>query len=644
MFIRIFLLVFLCLQYASANLIITDSIDKYTDFSISYFFDETNTLNIEDMPTKNFTQKIQSQFTLGYAEKDVWFKIEIKNRSRTNDFVLYFTEPFWDKFDLYEKVKDTYVKQEAGLLTALNKRKIEDASPSFPLSINKGETKTLYINGHSVNGYLGAFELYTSKEFFRPSRITLNTFYLFYSGVFFIIILLNFFLLVEMRERIYAYYIGYVGAYIVFISMFSGSYLHLGFSGWNHGLHTTGAVVLMFMSLFSNSFLELDKHFPKADRVFRLFTFIFIIFALLMGFNIPYFTLIFNIFSCIFVMSLFLMAIKTCQLNKITTQYYLYALIIYMPTMGIMVLTFNSFVINNDITRYSFLAGSLIEIIFFSLILVSKFHIAKYDKIRLQKELLAIKQKNEDYLEQEIEKQRNELKKQNQQLLIQSRMAQMGEMISMIAHQWRQPLNNISLIVMDIQMKINFEQLKLEADAKTYILNHINDVNMYTQNLSTTIDDFRNFYKPNKKSDTIKLEEICTKSLAIVKSSLINNNVNVIEEYNSDETLEVYTNEMIQVVLNILKNAEDNFLEKDIKEAYIKITTNDKVISICDNGGGISDDIIDKIFDPYFSTKDEKNGTGLGLYMSKRIVEEHHKAKLKVENTDDGVCFKIELA
>ena len=101
---------------------------------------------------------------------------------------------------------------------------------------------------------------------------------------------------------------------------------------------------------------------------------------------------------------------------------------------------------------------------------------------------------------------------------------------------------------------------------------------------------------------------------------------------------------MIQVVLNILKNAEDNFLEKDIKEAYIKITTNDKVISICDNGGGISDDIIDKIFDPYFSTKDEKNGTGLGLYMSKRIVEEHHKAKLKVENTDDGVCFKIELA
>ena len=100
---------------------------------------------------------------------------------------------------------------------------------------------------------------------------------------------------------------------------------------------------------------------------------------------------------------------------------------------------------------------------------------------------------------------------------------------------------------------------------------------------------------------------------------------------------------MIQVVLNILKNAEDNFLEKDIKEPYIKISTNDKVLSICDNGGGIPDDNMNKIFDPYFSTKDEKNGTGLGLYMSKTIIEEHHNAKLEVENTDDGVCFTIKF-
>lgn len=234
-----------------------------------------------------------------------------------------------------------------------------------------------------------------------------------------------------------------------------------------------------------------------------------------------------------------------------------------------------------------------------------------------------------------------ELVKKDKLLIIQSRHAAMGEMISMIAHQWRQPLSVISATVMNIQAKIGLEQLKLEEDDKNYLLDHMNNIHRYIQNLSTTIDDFRNFYKPNKKSETIKLEEICLKSLSIIKTSLTNHNIGIIEDYCCEDKLDVYTNEMIQVVLNILKNAEDNFLEKDIKKPWIKISTNNKVLSICDNGGGIPEDIIDKIFDPYFSTKNDKNGTGLGLYMSKTIIEEHHKAKLKVENTEEGACFKI---
>ena len=243
----------------------------------------------------------------------------------------------------------------------------------------------------------------------------------------------------------------------------------------------------------------------------------------------------------------------------------------------------------------------------------------------------------------EHKKLQKEAKERDAQLLQKSRMAQMGEMISMIAHQWRQPLGAISASVIDIKMKIELESLKLEDSDEKYVLNQMNHIDLYTQNLSTTIDDFRNFYKPNKKLATIKLEEICIKSLAIVKTSIINSNIDVIEEYSSNKTLELYTNEMIQVILNILKNAQDNFLEKDIKEPYIKITTNDNVLSICDNGGGIPNNIIDKIFNPYFSTRDDKNGTGLGLYMSKLIVEEHHNATLDAVNTVDGVCFKIEF-
>ncbi|MEA3522308.1 MAG: HAMP domain-containing sensor histidine kinase, partial [Campylobacterota bacterium] len=106
---------------------------------------------------------------------------------------------------------------------------------------------------------------------------------------------------------------------------------------------------------------------------------------------------------------------------------------------------------------------------------------------------------------------------------------------------------------------------------------------------------------------------------------------------------ELYDSELMQVILNILKNAQDNFKEKSTQNAYIKITTHDKCITICDNGGGIPNAIIERIFDPYFSTKNEKNGTGLGLYMCKTIIEEHHKGSLHVKSSDKGVCFSIEL-
>jgi len=100
---------------------------------------------------------------------------------------------------------------------------------------------------------------------------------------------------------------------------------------------------------------------------------------------------------------------------------------------------------------------------------------------------------------------------------------------------------------------------------------------------------------------------------------------------------------LIQVILNILQNAQDNFKNKNIVNPFIKITTKNRTISICDNGGGITEDILEKIFDSYFSTKDEHNATGLGLYMSKTIVEEHHNGSLSVKNTNDGVCFTVEL-
>ncbi|MDH5464082.1 MAG: PAS domain-containing sensor histidine kinase [Thiovulaceae bacterium] len=251
-------------------------------------------------------------------------------------------------------------------------------------------------------------------------------------------------------------------------------------------------------------------------------------------------------------------------------------------------------------------------------------------------------------LEARIEKAVEEIHQKEVQLLQQSRLAQMGEMISMIAHQWRQPLTAISAISIDLQMKLILDDYK-SKDKKPLekFFSHteasLKKIDSYILNLTTTIDDFRNFYKPNKKSVKIKLEDVIEKSLNIIKPSLGSYNITIIEQYNSKEKIELYENEMMQVILNILKNAQDHLNEKNIKDPYIKIITEDNTIFICDNGGGIPENIIEKIFDPYFSTKYEKNGTGLGLYMSKTIVEEHHHGRLIAENKDDGACFVIAL-
>jgi len=268
----------------------------------------------------------------------------------------------------------------------------------------------------------------------------------------------------------------------------------------------------------------------------------------------------------------------------------------------------------------------------------------KTQNLEYKKELEAI---NEN-LEQRVKEAVLKNKEQNQHLMVQSRLAQMGEMISMIAHQWRQPLGAISSTAGNLEAKIDFETFDLDTkegqvEQNIYFRERLKKIGGFVANLTATIDDFKNFYKLDKKSVRTNFEEIIKKAMAIVESSFANDNIELIYNYNSNEKMDIYDREMMQVVLNILKNAQDNFKEKQTTNLKITITTDKKSLSICDNGGGIPENILEKIFDPYFSTKDEKNGTGLGLYMSKTIIEEHHKGNLNALNTGDGVCFTINL-
>jgi len=234
----------------------------------------------------------------------------------------------------------------------------------------------------------------------------------------------------------------------------------------------------------------------------------------------------------------------------------------------------------------------------------------------------------------------------------QARLAQMGEMISMIAHQWRQPLGAISSSLLSIQTKELSGKFDLSQDQERELfLNFMHkkhqNINEYVQILSTTIDDFRNFFKADREKKLTAITIPIERALHIVEESIKSHNIDVTTNFKDNGSLYIYQNELMQVILNILKNAEDNFLEKKIQnpQLYISSDKDDSnfIITIQDNGGGIDKEILPHIFDPYFSTKDEKNGTGLGLYMSKIMIEKHNEGKLSAQNLADGVSFKILL-
>jgi len=246
----------------------------------------------------------------------------------------------------------------------------------------------------------------------------------------------------------------------------------------------------------------------------------------------------------------------------------------------------------------------------------------------------------------------NDVLKKDAYLLHQSRLAQMGEMLSMIAHQWKQPLSSISSMQIAIRMAIELERFDLSDKQQReefieFVHQKLDKIAANTQNLSQTISNFSDFYKPNKRAEIRKLDEVVMKACSLVEDNMDANNISISMSLHSDATVKLHENEFMQVILNLLNNAKDQLIEKRVKDAQIKLKSYDEngvvVLEISDNALGIDETIIESIFDPYFSTKLEKNGTGLGLYMSKQIIEEYHDGIISVKNVRGGALFTIKL-
>ncbi|GAB6073942.1 sensor histidine kinase [Nautilia lithotrophica] len=234
-------------------------------------------------------------------------------------------------------------------------------------------------------------------------------------------------------------------------------------------------------------------------------------------------------------------------------------------------------------------------------------------------------------LEKRIKKAVEENRRKDKIMFQQSKLAAMGEMLQNIAHQWRQPLGSISLILQSIKLKNEMNKL-----TPAYIDQKTEEALILADNMSKTIDDFKNFFRPDKTKKTLSIKECICHSKKLISHLLEKYNIKIEIKIKEDIKILGYKNELSHVCLNMLNNAIDSLKGSEIADKKILIVVKKEkkgiIISIIDNGGGIKEEYIEKIFEPYFTTKLKDKGSGIGLYMAKQIIEEHMGGKIKVIN------------
>lgn len=285
----------------------------------------------------------------------------------------------------------------------------------------------------------------------------------------------------------------------------------------------------------------------------------------------------------------------------------------------------------------------LIFMAFFSFLMISiiKDVIKKYKK-QVQNREDDLKALN-DSLFMKVQCGIQEAKQKDKKILEQAKLARIGSMISMIAHQWRQPLTQLSSILMELETATRFKNVN-----ENHIYSAIEKSDKMIEFMSNTIDDFRNFYKPDKIKEEFLVSQACSKAINIIDATLKNFGIKLNVNIKNDKKVYGYPTEFAQVILNLLSNAKDILVEKEIKNPRIDMSIDSKgvlsIITIKDNAGGIDEKNQELIFDPYYSTKDSSKGTGLGLYISKLIIERNMGGELSVYNDEEGAVFKIIIA
>lgn len=452
--------------------------------------------------------------------------------------------------------------------------------------------------------------------------------------------LLLFYTLVSARSRNHLLYLAFLGSLALTKLSFDGLGSIVFGSDFNwvlmQGRDLLVGIMILFFILFSRSFLKAETFSPKIDKLLLFLAFVVSVLTLgALFFSFAEAMLIMGSVAIVLLPLLLLLSINAYK-NKFYSARFYSAGVGSFLLMGI-VLAMQRFGWIEDFYIFLYIqqATSVLAVIFLSCALADLSKKTAYENLEKMNALNRL-------LQEKVDKTLSQLRRNNHILIEKSRLAAMGEKIEQIAHQWRQPLHALALINQNLYFKTQLETVTKEDYEEVH-----DKMNEQLQYMSQTIDDFRNFSKSNKKKEAFFIETVIKSAISLSEGSLEQANVKTQLISKGEHTAYGMCHELMQVFMNVIKNAQDVILEKKIQKPWIKfsVTEQDNQIQIRieDNAGGIPADAIKRVFEPYFSTKQAYGGSGIGLFMSKEIIEKSMLGQISVANSEVGAVFTVLL-
>ena len=638
---KLFLLLFLFFLPLSAQVVIESGHQNIELLGVPFYEDTTNSLSLEEVQGKEFTRVEESVASFGFTTSSYWFKIMItsKDDALAHKWWLDVAYPLLDKIDLYICDEDnTLVNlKKSGKSRPYSEREVEDRHFLFQLDVTKN--KILYLRVDTQSSMQVPLSIQSSESLFSSEQYTLVLSGIYY-GIFILIFFYNLISLIYTRNRQYFLYLIFISSFGVYQLFLDGLGIRFIWSElqWmiNHGNGTLMGIMLLTIIIFSRDFLKTKVYLPILDKILVVIALISVVIIVLATFR-PYGDLILWIagISVILPPLLLTMGILVYRKKFYPARFYVVGWGCFLVGSALFAMNKFAWIEGFTFLSYAQQIGSALEMIFLS------WALADLHKQREHEYLEKLSRLN-NLLQDKVNESLSQIRQHDQVLIEKSRLAAMGEMIEQIAHQWRQPLNTLALLNQNLYFKVQLGTMHKDDCVETH-----DKINGQLQYMSKTIDDFRNFSQPNKERENFAVEEVIESALNLSEGSLKYAKIKSHTFTKEEHFIFGMRHEMMQVFMNLIKNVQDVVVEKKVQEAWLKFFVKDKddsiEITIEDNAGGIDKNMIDKIFEPYFSTKKKIQSSGIGLYMSKEIIEKSMSGPISVTNGEYGAVFKIVL-